>query len=380
VLPRIRYRLARFVSWALGRIFRRARWRSLLVYGLDEGERRALVLEAARGLPLDAAQGKELVAELAPPARPALARAALSSLEGAALEAAFAHARELVEEDQKAAPHALRSVAAYRAMIESAGGLRDRRILELGPGFSLAPGLLLVASGAASYVGADAFPIASREPEHYRGVRRELERDRAVVRPDGLDAERRRMLERFDELCRFGPSGVDFDARVAWRCPVDVASLPFDAGAFDLVISVSTFEHFPEPARAIAECFRVLAPGGVAIHQIDLRDHRDFSRPFEFLCEDAASWRRRFEPGSPGARSPFELTNRWRRSELVAAFGAAGFERVEARVAQTERLPDDVRRRLHPDFRYRPSEDLETLGIIVVAHRPILEATGARVP
>ncbi|RLC23098.1 MAG: hypothetical protein DRH56_07985 [Deltaproteobacteria bacterium] len=38
--------------------------------------------------------------------------------------------------------------------------------------------------------------------------------------------------------------------------------LPFPDGRFDLVLSVTAFEFFPDPQRAVAEMIRVCAPGG----------------------------------------------------------------------------------------------------------------------
>src|SRR3954471_20220970 len=45
----------------------------------------------------------------------------------------------------------------------------------------------------------------------------------------------------------------------------DALELPFDDGAFDVVVSVFGVIFVPDPARAIAEIVRVLAPGGRAL-------------------------------------------------------------------------------------------------------------------
>jgi len=47
---------------------------------------------------------------------------------------------------------------------------------------------------------------------------------------------------------------------------VDMQNLPFEEAEFDVVISDQVLEHLPNPKRAIEESFRVLRPGGIAIH------------------------------------------------------------------------------------------------------------------
>lgn len=42
----------------------------------------------------------------------------------------------------------------------------------------------------------------------------------------------------------------------------DAARLPFADGAFDLIVTTDTFEHFPHPAPVVGEIARVLRSGG----------------------------------------------------------------------------------------------------------------------
>jgi SAM-dependent methyltransferase len=67
--------------------------------------------------------------------------------------------------------------------------------------------------------------------------------------------------------------GVDVDeatisyARSRYRGPTfvvgDIGALPFEAGAFELVVSFETIEHVPDPEAALRELRRVLADGGL---------------------------------------------------------------------------------------------------------------------
>jgi SAM-dependent methyltransferase len=44
---------------------------------------------------------------------------------------------------------------------------------------------------------------------------------------------------------------------------VDMHALPYPDGSFDIVVHSDTLEHVPNPVHALAECRRVLRPGGM---------------------------------------------------------------------------------------------------------------------
>jgi 2-polyprenyl-3-methyl-5-hydroxy-6-metoxy-1,4-benzoquinol methylase len=58
-------------------------------------------------------------------------------------------------------------------------------------------------------------------------------------------------------VCAHAAAKYGIDARVG-----DAARIPLDDGAVDVVVSFETIEHVPEPATFLAECRRVLRPGG----------------------------------------------------------------------------------------------------------------------
>jgi SAM-dependent methyltransferase len=49
---------------------------------------------------------------------------------------------------------------------------------------------------------------------------------------------------------------------------VDLRQLPFQDGAFDLVVHSDTLEHVEQPLAALRECWRVLAPGGACVFTV----------------------------------------------------------------------------------------------------------------
>ncbi len=292
---------------------------------------------------------------------------------------AFIRGRDLAEADETSVWHALRVYGRFhRAIVEHVGGVAGRRILELGAGQSLVPGALLLTTGASQYVYAHLHRVARFDPEPFRLARQELDDDRGLVRSDEWNSGRAEMLKRFDAVVRFDAERATFDQdRLAVRSPVSPESLPFEDGSFDVCMSCAALEHVRDPAGAVRELSRVLKPGGVGLHQIDLRDHRDFGRPLDFLRYPEADWVSLFDPDDPrplppslGARRPpWEYTNRWRRADFVSAFEAAGAPVVRATPGRTAAIPVEVRGALHPDFRGRPDADLEVLDVFLVARK-----------
>jgi len=58
----------------------------------------------------------------------------------------------------------------------------------------------------------------------------------------------------------------------------DVMNLSYPDGSFDLIVSNDVLEHIPDPARAIAECFRVLKRGGTVLATFPFHQGSDTTR------------------------------------------------------------------------------------------------------
>jgi ubiquinone/menaquinone biosynthesis C-methylase UbiE len=94
----------------------------------------------------------------------------------------------------------------------------------------------------------------------------------------------------------------------------DVEHLPFPDGRFTAVLCSNAFHHYPDPAGAVAEMYRVLAPGG----RLALGDATSDLRPAR-IADRFLRW---FEPGH---------VRLYRAAELGAFVQDAGLERVELR-------------------------------------------------
>lgn len=60
------------------------------------------------------------------------------------------------------------------------------------------------------------------------------------------------------------PAAVKQAQEIAPAVPADARNMPFKADSFDVILSLHTAEHIPEPKKLFAEIARILKPGGTA--------------------------------------------------------------------------------------------------------------------
>jgi SAM-dependent methyltransferase len=84
------------------------------------------------------------------------------------------------------------------------------------------------------------------------------------------------------EACAHARQKYHIDARVG-----DALDIPVDTKSIDLVVSYETIEHVSSPSRFIAECVRVLAPGGQLIVSTPNRDiYHEIAPNNPFHCSE----------------------------------------------------------------------------------------------
>ena len=138
--------------------------------------------------------------------------------------------------------------------------------------------------------------------------------------------------------------------------------------SIDAWISNEVMEHVPAEAlpALLSDGFKILKPGGLAIHAIDYSDHfargTDLSR-YNFLQYSSAQWR--------PFNSRIQFVNRLRHSEYLDLFRAAGFELVDINKHSGD-IPQEVVANLAPEFRRFPLSDLRVLRSRIVARRPLV--------
>lgn len=141
-------------------------------------------------------------------------------------------------------------------------------VLEGGPGDNFGIGLRFLAAGARRYVGADPFRSVldpAQQKRIYAGLRTRL-----------VPAEQKR----FDECVELTPDLRFHDERLQAIYGPGIGDFKkaFPPESFDLVISRAVLEQVHDIEGAFRSMDRVLKPGGLLLHKIDLSDYGIFSR------------------------------------------------------------------------------------------------------
>ncbi len=233
----------------------------------------------------------------------------------------------------------------------------DARVLEIGPGINLGTGLLFALGGAEKYYGLDVYqdPDLLSAPQ-YQSLVALFE----AVCPGDIRRNPASVFTIRNDRVRF------HSERIEYLYPRESYDIPLGDGSVDFVFSNATLEHVRDPGETIRSIHRVLVPGGVTAHIVDLRDHENFGKPLEFLKVPSPEWEPRFS--TPETHHLY--LNRWRAGDFREAFEDCGFEILLFEATSRWPVDEALRGALQPEFRSRPLEDLGVTGIFVVARRP----------
>jgi SAM-dependent methyltransferase len=220
--------------------------------------------------------------------------------------------------------------------------------LELGPGDSVSSALIAWAHGAEATYLVDVGRFARGELAPYHALAEALAAE--GISPPDLDG-----IETLEELlarCRatYATSGLE-----------SLRELPDES--IDLSWSQAVLEHVrrDELLPVLRELRRVLRPGGVSSHTIDLRDH--LADGLNHLRFSRRVWESEVMAGAGF------YTNRVRFSEFLRLFEEAGFAVETSDVVSWERLPTP-RHKLAQEFAALPEDELR-IAVFDAILRPI---------
>ncbi|KXW55832.1 hypothetical protein [Ferrovum sp. PN-J185] len=209
------------------------------------------------------------------------------------------------------AKYAIRIADTYvTALPEGRKSLYGKSVLELGPGNSFATVLILKALGAKSIGVADRF-LAKFDSLYHPVLYKKIAE---LLKVKYADAD----LEIFYQV-----SDVGHATNIVDSYEVPLEKLREVIKNVDLTLSNAVLEHLYDPFAGAISLYDIMAPYGIGLHQVDFRDHRDFSRPLEYLMLGDQEFKNLFYKcnGECGGKTrPFQMSR---------MFSLAGFEKVD---------------------------------------------------
>lgn len=257
-----------------------------------------------------------------------------------------------------------------------------RRVLEVGHGDNVGVALLCLAAGAGSAVCLDRFYCPRDEAQQQRIY--------LAMRARLKSEEGRR---RFDD-CIDLSAGVKLNperVRELYGAGIEDSKELLDGEPFDLAVSNAVIQEIYDPTPTFEALDRVLKPGGLSVHKIDLTDYGVFSgvgmNPLTFLTIGEPVYRLMSEgSGVTNRRMVDYYRDLMRRMDYDAKFyvtevvghGQRGDmqTRRERSLAgadytdETLALVREIRPRLIDRYRKLPDEDLLVAGTFMVARKP----------
>lgn len=261
--------------------------------------------------------------------------------------------------------------------------LAGKHVLEGGPGDSLGVCLLFLAHGAARAVAVDKF-FAKQDGEQQRAIYLKLR--------EQLNPEQQRRYDAAVDL----RNGVQFNSeyvQTIYGSGMEEFGDLFEAGSFDLVVSRAVVQEIYDTERVFRGIDKVLRPGGLQMHKIDMRDYGTFSsnghHPLTFLTLSDAVYARMAKNSDRPSRKTIDSYRRMMQGygyeadlyiSTIIEYGypkppkelnphktklVSGVDYTEAELEMVRR----IRPKLAPQFAALPDEDLIATGIFLVARK-----------
>lgn len=219
--------------------------------------------------------------------------------------------------------------------------------LELGPGDSIASAAIARSLGATRMYLVDVGAFALRDMRIY-------ERVIEGMRRAGMSVDPAIVLDSFD--------GFLASCNAAYLCEGirSLAALP--SGSVDVVWSQAVLEHIRlhDFDELQSQLHRILRPGGLASHRVDLQDH--LGGGLNNLRFSRATWEAEWM-----VRSGF-YTNRLRFGSILERFRDAGFAVEDVHPDRWPQVPL-ARESLAEEFRQLSDDELRICGFDVVLRR-----------
>lgn len=253
-----------------------------------------------------------------------------------------------IEEDVS---YAIKIGFEYLELVKSSQERLDKKtVLELGPGINFGSTMVLACFGANVQI-ADKFVSPWREdyhPQFYKALCGKLSK----LKLNNVD------VAPLKKLIRLG----HYSEEIVKTIDLSQGTLSIPSATIDYIFSNAVLEHVYDLKQLFSELFRVSKPGAMGFHQIDFRDHRDFSKPLEYLLMGKKEFDAMFDERNG------ECGNQWRYNTYENYFLESGFfiKKFDPNMFADEQYIQDIRDRIQQqgvsDYLNIPSDILKIIS------------------
>ncbi|MEW6610407.1 MAG: methyltransferase domain-containing protein [Patescibacteria group bacterium] len=141
--------------------------------------------------------------------------------------------------------------------------LKNKVVLELGPGADLGTGFALLAKGIAHYYAIDVNNLAANTPISFYTMML----DRISHSQDFRDIDKGKLTEQIEQM-RKGQQGL-----IKYVCRKDFDISIFGKASIDYILSQAAFEHFHDVPHVMKQLSEVARTGAILLAEIDLQTH-----------------------------------------------------------------------------------------------------------
>ena len=235
--------------------------------------------------------------------------------------------------------------------------IKDKRVLELGPGDNFGVALKFLIVGANKVTCLDKFYSNRDEHQQYQIYK--------AIR-DELSQEGKRS---FDSIIKLNNHKFEFISdkfEYIYGKGIEQAIEIFPPVSFDMIVSRAVLEHIPALDAAFNAMDKLLRPGGYMIHNIDLRDHGIFTsvglHPLTFLAIPEKIWK--LMTGHSGK------PNRMRIDYYKHQMEKFNYDyTIKTILFSTLPMIENIKPKLQPEFKKMFSEDLLPETIFLIAQK-----------
>jgi len=230
--------------------------------------------------------------------------------------------------------------------------LRNKTVLELGPGADLGTGLILLAMGAAKYIAIDTFGLAGAAPEKF------YEKLLRHLKEKYPDCDTDYLKEELNKCYRGKESRIEYIVDKKFRISAVKDKI-------DIVFSQAAFEHFSEIERVFKETSDIARRGAILVAEVDLKTHTRWIRdkdPLSIYRYNDFFWNIFQFKGSP---------NRVRTSEYKDLLEKMGWSDIKIELLETleDSYLEKVIPTLHKKFRNKKASEMKILSFMLMARK-----------